>query len=49
MLPYISYLLYYVIHLTMIVYQFHNDPTLCNDPANLNYNVDQVSSYMFDE
>ena len=30
----------------MIDNQFHNDPTLCIDPANLNYNFDQVSPYM---
>ena len=30
----------------MIDNQFHNDPTLCNDPENLNYNFDHVSPYM---
>ena len=30
----------------MVDTQFHNDPTLSNDPANLNYNFDQVSPYM---
>ena len=31
----------------MIDNQFHNDPTLCNDPENLNYNVDHVSPYIY--
>ena len=30
----------------MIDNQFHNDPTLCNDPANFNYNCNHVSPYM---
>ena len=30
----------------MIDNQFHNDPTLCNDKANLNYNVEQGYPYM---
>ena len=31
----------------MIDNQFHNYPTLCNDPANLKkYNFDHVSPYM---
>ena len=30
----------------MIDNQFHNDPTLRNDPENLNYNFDHVSPYM---
>ena len=30
----------------MLDNHFKNDPTLCNDAANLNYNVDHVSPYM---
>ena len=30
----------------MINNQCYNDPTLCSDPANLNYNVDQVFPYI---
>ena len=30
----------------MIDNHFHNDPTLCNDLENLNYNVDHVYPYM---
>ena len=30
----------------MIDNQLHNDPTLCSDTDNLNYNVDHVFPYM---
>ena len=36
----------YFLHLIMVDNKFHNDPTICNDPANLYYNVDLVSPYM---
>ena len=36
----------YFLHMTMIDNQFHNDQTLCNDPANLIYNFHQVSPYL---
>ena len=50
---YLTFLFIIVIHLIYFLYlimidnHFHNDPILCNDPANLNYNVDQASPYRF--